>query len=83
MDLSQIDPFDGQPWDFLSAAKRRRAEQLTRDTKPWMLTGGPPCTDFSIMQNMNWGKMTEEDKRRRKVEAKLHLDFCPPVPDST
>ena len=76
LDLSTVDPFDGLPWDFTSAAKRRRAEQLVRDTKPYLLAGGPPCTDFCVMQRMNWHKMTPEEKRRRVTEARVHLDFC-------
>ena len=28
------------------------------------------------MQNMNWQKMTEQEKKRRMIEARLHLDFC-------
>ena len=76
LDLSTVDPFDGLPWDFTSAAKRRRAEQLVRDTKPYLLAGGPPCTDFCVMQNMNWPKMSPEERKRRMIEARLHLDFC-------
>ena len=76
LDLSTMDPFDGKPWDFRSAAKRRRAEELLNATKPWLLVGGPPCTDYSVMQNMNWGKMSPAERERRKVEAKLHVDFC-------
>ena len=49
---------------------------MLRATKPWVLIGGPPCTDCSIIQNLNWGKMTPEERERRKVEAKLHIDFC-------
>ena len=49
---------------------------MLRATKPWLLTGGPPCTNCSVMQNMNWGKMTPEEKEGRKIEAKLHIDFC-------
>ena len=76
LDLTTMDPFDGKPRDFRAAAKRRRAEELLRATRPWLLTGGPPCTDCSIIQNLNWGKMTPEERERRKVEAKLHVDFC-------
>ena len=53
LDLSTTDPFDNLPWNFLSAAKRRRAEKLVEETEPWILIGGPPCTDFSQMQRLN------------------------------
>ena len=49
---------------------------MIEETKPWILIGGPPCTDFSVMQRMNWAKMSPGEKRKRHLEARVHLEFC-------
>ena len=38
--------------------------------------GGPPCTNWSAMMNMNWNKMDEREKKKRMEEARLHLRFA-------
>ena len=49
---------------------------MVRTQKPWLLVGCPPCTWYSQMMRRNWHKMDEEEKRRRTLEANLHLLFC-------
>ena len=41
-----------------------------------MVIGSPPCTNWSQMMALNWGKMDEGEKRRRMAEARLHLEFA-------
>ena len=76
LDLTKNDPTDNQPWDFTIESKRRRAEQLIKESEPWELIGCPPCTDFSQMQNLNWRKMSEWEVKRRITAARAHLEFA-------
>ena len=40
-------------WDFTSEADRKRAWKCIKETKPYMLIGSPPCTMFSMLQELN------------------------------
>ena len=44
--------------------------------KPLLIVGSPMCTDWSSMMNMNWPKMSDEERRRRMKEARKQLRFC-------
>ena len=68
-------------WDFSRADHRRVAiETLVRE-KPWIVVGSPPCTAFSVIQNLNLHKFKDdenwmkafEEKKRQAVE---HVRFC-------
>ena len=63
-------------WDFRRAQDRKKALEESKCTEPRVLTGSPPCTDFSIIQNINRERMGEVEWQRRKVEAMEHLDFA-------
>ena len=76
LDLTVADPYDGQPWDFTLKEKRKRAEELLRSRKPWILVGSPPCTDFSQIQVCNRPRWTEWENERRMMAARVHLEFC-------
>ena len=41
LDLSCIDPYDNQPWDFSLQHKRERARLLLRRQRPLFLIGSP------------------------------------------
>ena len=43
LDLTVNDPHDNCPWDFSRADKRRRALELLREQKPYLLIGSPEC----------------------------------------
>ena len=53
MDLSTVDPEDGQPWDFNNQEKAMKAEEYVRRIKPVLLIGSPMCTAFSQLQSFN------------------------------
>ena len=55
-------------WDFTKAEDRERCRQYVRRTRPLVLIGSPPCTMFSRLQNLNWGKSEERD-------AKMHEEL--------
>ena len=62
-------------YDFLQFEDRARALRLVETHEPFFLMLSPPCTMFSSMQNLNFGKMDKEVKAKRFEEAKCLLDF--------
>ena len=75
LDLSTVDE-QGQPWDFSSARAREKALKLIDDTMPNLLFLCPPCTMFSVMQNLNFERMTEEHYTERMKDAVMHFAFA-------
>ncbi len=64
-------------WDFTRAADRERCRQYIRRVKFLVVIGSPPCTMFSRLQNLNWGKSEERDAKMHtelKI-AKEHIDL--------
>ena len=66
-------------WDFDKAEHRNAAARRIMTTKPRLLVCSPPCTAFSILQNLNiavhgpeWAKAHELHKQK----ATRHLAFC-------
>ena len=55
LDLSVNDEC-GKPWDFTDPAQRDKAREMVTEQKPWLIIGSPPCTKFSILQNLNISK---------------------------
>ena len=76
LDLTVIDPEDGEPWDFCRPEKREKARQLRRRQKPFLLIGSPACTSFTTWQYLNEAKSKDaEEMRRQRVIATIHMDF--------
>lgn len=74
LDLTTCDE-QGRAWDFDDPACRRRAVQLVRQSRPFMLIGSPMCTWFSTLMSMNFPQMTEEQKEQGMARARRHLAF--------
>ena len=64
-DLSELD-VDGKPWDSNVKQKRDKAEAIVREKRALLLIGSPMCSAFSQMQNLNFGRMIEAEKQRKK-----------------
>ena len=76
LDLTVLDPDDGQPWDFCSREKREKARAMRRKTKPFLLIGSSECTAFCTWQHLNEAKYPDSDKiQRARIRAELHLEF--------
>ena len=76
LDLSTLDPEDGQPWDFKNEDKRRKAEEMVRDKRALLVIGSPMCTTFSRLQHMNFSRMTQEQVKEVQEHGRKHLEFC-------
>ena len=76
---SSLDLTNG--FDFTKAEDRKRAWTRVKEEDPFLLVGSPPCTLFSLLQELNLvvnknkpGWMDEFN--RRKAEAIEHIRFC-------
>ena len=68
-------------YDFTKASDRKRAWDKIKDEDPFLLVGSPPCTLFSILQELNLAVNRDkpgwlEEFERRKAEAIEHIRFC-------
>ena len=66
-------------WDFTIKSHRDKAFQKFRDEKPRLLIWSPPCTYFSILQNLNLEIRDEAWKEKFRASlgvAKQHVRFC-------
>ena len=68
-------------WDFSREEHRRKAWNLIKSTKPYMLIGSPPCTMFSMLQELNLHIHRHDDEWLRGFDerwnaAVQHIDFC-------
>ena len=68
-------------WDFCREDHKRLAWSKIREESPYLLIGSPPCTYFSMLQELNiavhghkpeWMAKFEEEKRK----AITHIEFC-------
>lgn len=64
-------------WDFNRAEDREACERYIRTQRPLLLVGSPPCTAFTLIQNLNWGRSFECDRRLRRelLRGVRHLEF--------
>ena len=75
IDLTCIDPDDGQPWDFDLESKQVKAMELVRTQKPAMLIGFPMCTAWCTWQALNAVKRPREVVAQEMEKARRHLKF--------
>ena len=75
LDLTVDDPDDGKPWDFNDPEKRHKALQAIYTNRTLLLIGSPMCAAYRL-QNLNWGRMTEEQVSEVKSYGRRHLRFA-------
>lgn len=63
-------------YDFLEFQGRARALRLYETHDPFFTMLSPPCTMYSLMQNLNLAKMQPHVRKKRWVEAHCMLDFA-------
>ena len=68
---------NGKSWNFLKSEDRRRARREVEMDKPYLVIGGPPCTDYSSFNvNINFPRMDPLEVRRRRAQARILLNFA-------
>jgi hypothetical protein len=63
-------------WDLLNLEVRVRLVQEIKQRRPKVLMMSPPCTWFSQLMNLNWGKIKPVVREQAFLDATLHLEFC-------
>ena len=77
LDLVEVDPEDGLPWDFSTQAKREKALRKIKTDKPFVLIASPMCGPFSALQSLfNYPKMRHEEVKKKLSDAMAHIEFC-------
>ena len=68
-------------WDFNREDHERQAWSRVRDEAPYLLIGSPPCTYFSVLQELN--KVVHGDKPGWQAKFDIeedkaikHVEFC-------
>ncbi len=74
LDLTNQDE-NGDAWDFNTVEMRNKAIRKIHEEQPMFVVGSPMCDPWSIAQNANKGKWTQEETRERMDRARVHLDF--------
>ena len=76
LDLTRSDPKTGKPWDLGDRTVQSRVKKMILESKPLFVIGSPPCTAFSVMQNINKDKRDPEVIKKEIEEGRKHLKFC-------
>ena len=71
LDLTTLDPDDGQPWGF--------GVRMMRVQKPPFVIGSPPCTRWCPLRSLNDAKRDPEVVRLEQQCAEVHLKFATQV----
>ncbi len=75
LDLTEVDPTDGLPWDFSDAKKRSKAKEMLNKDKPLVLIASPMCGPFSSLQQWNYHGKTKKEIEGTLAPALEHLKF--------
>ena len=75
LDLTTCDE-QGRQWDFNCPAMRNVAVRKLLQDKPRLLVGSPMCSAFSTMNNINYSRMTGQERQQRLNYGRRHLKFC-------
>ena len=76
LDLTVLDPEDGQPWDFSRKSKQDKALKMLHNEVPYVLIGSPMCTAFSLWQRLNNAKSKDPAAVQRAYDrAVKHMEF--------
>ena len=63
-------------WNLLDAEVRLKVVREISVRRPKVLMMSPPCTWFSGLMNLNWGKINPVVREQGLRDATLHLEFC-------
>ena len=72
LDLTTVDPVDGQLWDTSLQVKQKRAVQLLERDKPLLLVAWPMCGPFGALQNLTYAKLSKKEVKAELRDAMAH-----------
>merc|ERR1711884_993280 len=65
----------GERWDLGKKSHQQEVIKLIEKTRPGLLVGSPPCSWFSRVMQINWGRIPRWRRRQMLREAGTYLDF--------
>ena len=71
--LTEMSP--GIKWDLTKPSHQNAVIDLINMTKPQLIIGSPPCSWFSRIMALNWGKIARPRRRAMLHEARTLLKF--------
>ena len=63
-------------WDLSQDNHRRQMWRILREERPEVLVVSPPCTAFSRLQAINWGRMMPGHQVRLLQTGREHLQLA-------
>ena len=75
-DLTRANPKTGLPWDLSLETNQREVLKVVRESKPLFVIGSPPCTPFSILQNISKHRRDPKVIEWELEMGRRHLKFC-------
>ena len=76
LDLTTLDPVDGQPLDFRLEVKRKRAVELLERVKPLLFVACPMCGPLGALQNLTDAKLSTKEVKAKLRDAMAHVKFA-------
>ena len=76
MDLTQVDPEDGRPWDLNDKAKIKKLWRLVKDCQPYCIICCPPCTMYCALQALIKKRFSEAAWQTKLEQARKHIAIC-------
>ena len=76
LDVNHRCPVTGRTWDLSDPVDQRKCKHLVHRTKPEVLTVSPPCTLFSILQNLSGGVKDPEALKKAIAMIDFAVELC-------
>ena len=79
VDLCEPKPYgknEGEYWDLMKESDVQELEVMIDYEQPWFVTGSPPCTAFSALQNINVHKRNSQVVEKEKSDATKLLEVA-------
>lgn len=76
LDREHVDPQSGRLWDLLEKKEQLRALGRLKKDMPRVLITCPPCTQFSVLQNLNPHARCSEDWKRAVEMVNFAVSLC-------
>lgn len=76
LDLTTVDPVDGQPGHFSFEVKRKRAIELLERGKPLLFMACPMCGPLCALQKLTYAKLSKKEVKAKLRDAMAHVKFA-------
>ena len=76
LDLTGVDPEDGQAWDLSKRDKQEKVRAMLRRDKPFILVASPMCGPSIIAQGPSCAEMSDEEVKAKIRDGLLHLQLA-------